>query len=107
HQLLLPSLDLLERLPQSQRHAVEMAFGLVPRGRGVPDVFLIGLAALGLISEVAGEAPVLLVVDDAQWLDRSSAKVLAFVARRLGMDPAVLIFAVRDSVPNELDEAGL
>lgn len=106
HQLLLPSLGLLPQLPEPQRHALEMAFGLGSH-RGVSDVFLIGLAALGLISELATETPVLLVVDDAHWLDRSSAKVLAFVARRLEMEPAVLLLAVRDGVPNDIDEAGL
>ena len=106
HQLLLPSLGLLTRLPAPQRDALEMGFGLGSH-RGVSDVFLIGLATLGLISELAAETPVLLVVDDAQWLDRSSARVLAFVARRLEMEPALLLLAVRDGVPNDVDEAGL
>src|SRR6476660_646859 len=106
HQLLLPSLGLLTQLPEPQRDALEMAFGLGSH-RGVSDVFLIGLATLGLISELATETPVLLVVDDAQWLDRSSAKVLAFVARRLELEPAALILAVRDGMPNDIDEAGL
>src|SRR5690348_7022471 len=106
HQLLLPSLGRLTQLPEPQRDALEMAFGLGSH-RGVSDVFLIGLATLGLISELAAETPVLLVVDDAQWLDRSSARVLAFVARRLEMEPALLLLAVRDGVPNDVDEAGL
>jgi DNA-binding NarL/FixJ family response regulator len=106
HQLLLPSLGLLAQLPEPQRDALEMAFGLGSH-RGVSDVFLIGLATLGLISELAAETPVLLVVDDAQWLDRSSARVLAFVARRLEMEPALLLLAVRDGVPNDVNEAGL
>src|SRR4029077_5606214 len=106
HQLLRPSLSLLPRLPEPQRHALEMAFGLGSH-RGVSDVFLIGLATLGLVSELATETPVLLVVDDAHWLDRSSAKALAFVARRLEMEPAVLLLAVRDEVSSDIDEAGL
>jgi len=106
HQLLLPSLRLLTQLQEPQRDALEMAFGLRSH-RGVSDVFLIGLATLGLISELAAETPVLLVVDDVQWLDRSSARVLAFVARRLEMEPALLLLAVRDGVPNDVDEAGL
>jgi DNA-binding CsgD family transcriptional regulator len=106
HQLLLPSLDLLTRLPEPQRPALEMAFGLAPHG-GAPDIFLIGLATLGLISELATETPVLLVVDDVHWLDRSSAKVLAFVARRLELEPAALLLAVRDGMPNDIDAAGL
>jgi DNA-binding CsgD family transcriptional regulator len=106
HQLLLPSLGLLTRLPQPQRDALEMAFGLASHGE-VSDAFLIGLATLGLVSELATESPVLLVVDDAHWLDRSSAKVLAFVARRLEMEPTALLLAERDGVRNAIDEAGL
>jgi DNA-binding NarL/FixJ family response regulator len=106
HQLLLPSLGLMPRLAEPQRHALEMAFGLVFHS-GTPDVFLIGLATLGLISELAAEAPVLLTFDDAHWLDRSSAKALAFVARRLESDPAALLITVREGVPTEIDGAGL
>jgi DNA-binding CsgD family transcriptional regulator len=106
HQLLVPSLTLSDQLPDPQRHALEMAFGLAPHG-GVPDVFLVGLAALGLISELATETSVLLAIDDAHWLDRSSATALTFVARRLEMEPAVLFLAVRDGVSNDIDEAGL
>src|SRR5471032_128698 len=107
HQLLLPSLSLMTQLPEPQRHALEMAFGLAPPSRAALDVFLIGLATLGLISELAAEAPVLLAVDDAHWLDRSSAKALVFVARRLDLEPAVLLLAVREGVPSDIDEAGL
>jgi DNA-binding NarL/FixJ family response regulator len=106
HQLLLPSLGLLTQLPETQRRALEAAFGLGSH-RGASDVFLVGLATLGLISEMATETPVLLAVDDAHWLDRSSANVLAFVARRLEMEPAILLLAVRDGVPNDIDAAGL
>jgi DNA-binding CsgD family transcriptional regulator len=106
HQLLLPSLNLLTRLPEPQRRSLETAFGLGSHG-GAPDVFLIGLATLGLISELATQTGVLLVVDDAHWLDPSSAKVLAFVARRLEMEPAALLIAVRDGLPNDIDEAAL
>jgi predicted ATPase len=101
HQLLLPSLRLLTQLPEPQREALEMAFGLAAHD-GAPDVFLIGLATLGLISELATETPVLLMIDDAHWLDRSSARALAFVARRLEMEPAALLLAVRDGVPNDI-----
>jgi len=106
HQLLLPSLGLRSELPELQRHALEMAFGLTAPS-GAPDVFLIGLATLGLISEMAAYAPVLLAVDDAHWLDRSSAKALAFVARRLELEPVALLVTVRDGVPSDIDEAGL
>jgi DNA-binding NarL/FixJ family response regulator len=106
HQLLLPSLGLLTRLPAPQRLALEMAFGLVLPS-SAPDVFLVGLATLGLISELAAEAPVLLAVDDAHWLDRSSTKALAFVARRLELEPAALLITVRDGERSDLAEAGL
>src|SRR5215470_2591614 len=94
HQLCAPLLDRLERLPAPQRDALGIAFGL--RGGGAPDRFLVGLAVLTLLSEAAGERPLLCLVDDAQWLDQVSAQVLAFVARRLLADPVGLMFAARD-----------
>ncbi len=94
HQLCAPLLDHLEGLPAPQRDALGIAFGL--RGGGVPDRFLVGLAVLTLLSEAAGERPLLCLADDAQWLDRTSAQVLAFVARRLLADPVGLLFAARD-----------
>ena len=100
HQLCGPLLDRLERLPAPQRDALATAFGLSSGAQ--PDRFLIGLAVLSLLSEAAEELPLLCLVDDAQWLDRSSALVLAFVARRLGADSVGLVFAVRE--PLELDE---
>jgi DNA-binding CsgD family transcriptional regulator/tetratricopeptide (TPR) repeat protein len=105
HQLLLPFLDRLDRLPGPQRRALNVAFG-VAEGHA-PDVFLIGLATLGVVTEGATTSPLLLVVDDAQWLDRSSAEVLAFVARRLDLEPVILLLAVRDGIPSALDEADL
>src|SRR5215471_1775126 len=94
HQLCVPLLDRLERLPAPQRDAVGVAFGL--RGGGAPDRFLVGLAVLSLLAEAAEDRPLLCVVDDAQWLDRASAQVLGFVARRLLADPVGLLFAARD-----------
>jgi DNA-binding CsgD family transcriptional regulator len=94
HQLCVPALDRLERLPGPQRDALGVAFGL--RAGEAPDRFLVGLAVLSLLSEVAGEQPLLCVVDDAQWLDRSSAQALAFVARRLLAERVAVIFAVRE-----------
>jgi predicted ATPase len=94
HQLCAPLLDRLERLAAPQRDALGIAFGL--RGGGTPDRFLVGLAALTLLSEAAEERPLLGVVDDAQWLDRASAQALAFVARRLLAERVGLIFAARE-----------
>ena len=94
HQLCAPLLDRLERLPAPQRDALGIAFGL--RGGGAPDRFLVGLAVLTLLSEAAEDRPLLCLVDDAQWLDRASAQVLAFVARRLLAEPVGLLFAARD-----------
>ena len=105
HQLLLPFLDRLDLLPDPQRRALDIAFGVAEGD--APDVFLIGLATLGVVTEGETKASLLLVVEDAHWLDRSSAEVLAFVARRLEMEPVILLFAVRDGVPSDLDGAGL
>src|SRR5580693_8023722 len=95
HLLCAPLLDRLEDLPGPQRDALGVAFGL--REGGAPDRFLVGLAVLTLLSEVAEERPLLCVVDDAQWLDRASAQVLAFAARRLLAEPVGLVFAARES----------
>jgi DNA-binding CsgD family transcriptional regulator len=94
HQLCAPLLDRLERLPTPQRDALGVAFGM--REGAAPDRFLVGLAVLTLLSEAAGDRPLLCLVDDAQWLDRVSAQVLGFVARRLLADPVGLVFAARD-----------
>ena len=102
HQLCAPMLDRLERLPAPQRDALRTAFGL--SAGPAPDRFLIGLAVLGLLSEMAGERPLVCIVDDEQWLDSASAQVLAFVARRLGAESVGLVFGAR--VPTG-DLAGL
>jgi AAA ATPase domain len=92
HQLCAPMLDRAERLPVPQREALRTAFGL--SAGPAPDRFLIGLALLGLLSEVAGDRPLVCAVDDAQWLDSASAQALGFVARRLAAEPVGLVFAV-------------
>src|SRR5882757_122539 len=85
----------LEPLPDPQRDAVEVAFGL--RSGPAPDRFEVGLGILGLLAEVAEQEPLLCVIDDAQWLDQASARTLAFVARRLMAESVALVFAVRGS----------
>jgi DNA-binding CsgD family transcriptional regulator len=97
HQLCAPMLDRLGRLPGPQRHALEIVFGL--SAGAAPDRFLVGLAVLSLLSEVAEARPLLCVVDDAQWLDHASALTLAFVARRLLAERVGIVFAARE--PNE------
>jgi DNA-binding CsgD family transcriptional regulator len=95
-QLCSPSLDLIERLPDPQRDAMEVALGL--SAGTPPNLFLVGLAVLNLLSESANEQPLLCVVDDAQWLDRASARVLAFVANRLLAEKIAMVFAAREPV---------
>ena len=89
-----PALHLLERLPEPQAAALQGALGL--RQRSGEDRFLISIACLTLLSELAETRPVLCLVDDAQWLDASSADALMFVARRLGAEGIVILFAARD-----------
>ena len=93
-QLCAPHLDRLDGLPERQRQALRVAFGAC--SGEAPDRFLVGLAVLGLLSEVARDRPLLCVLDDAQWLDRASAQTLAFVARRLFAERVVLLFATRE-----------
>jgi DNA-binding CsgD family transcriptional regulator len=97
HQLCAPMLDRLPRLPAPQGAALRRAFGLGPGS--APDRFLVALAGLSLLAEVAVEHPLLCLVDDAQWLDHASAQVLGFVARRLPTESVALVFAAR--VPSE------
>ncbi len=94
HQLCGPVLDRRRDLPSPQRDALGTAFGL--ESGPVPDRFLVGLAVLSLLSEVAAERPLVCVIDDAQWLDRESAQALAFAARRLLAESILMVFAVRE-----------
>ena len=94
HGLCAPMLDRLRRLPGPQRDALSTAFGL--DAGPPPDRFMVGLAVLSLLADVAEEEPLLCIVDDAQWLDRVSAQTLAFVGRRLLAERVGLVFAVRE-----------
>src|SRR6476469_8744929 len=104
HQLCLPLLDRLPHLPDPQCEALETVFGI--RAGAPPDRFLVGLAVLSLLSDVAEERPLFCLVDDAQWLDRASMQALAFAARRLGEESVGLVFAARASSDDlaELEE---
>src|SRR4051794_2690396 len=94
HQLCMPLLDQLPRIPEPQRRALATVFGLAPGP--APDRFMVGLAVLSLISNVAEEQPVLIVIDDAQWLDTATAQTLGFVARRVGAEAVGLMFGARE-----------
>jgi len=95
HQLCAPMLRHMDKLPAPQRDALGTAFGL--EAGADTDRFLVGVALLSLLSEAAEQRPLLCIVDDAQWLDRASAQVLGFVARRLLAESIAMVFAVRES----------
>jgi DNA-binding CsgD family transcriptional regulator len=105
HQLLQPILGLAEGLPARQRAALLAVFGM--SDEGARELFLIGLATLELIGDAAASSPVLLIVEDAQWLDDPSSAVLAFVARRLAAERIVMLIAIRDGHESPFDDAGL
>jgi DNA-binding CsgD family transcriptional regulator len=102
HQLCAPFLDRVGHLPGPQRDALRTAFGLSDGAQ--PNRFLIGLAVLTLLADVAEDEPLVCLVDDAHWLDRMSAQILAFVARRLLAEHIALVFALRT---DSADLAGL
>ncbi|HEX7255667.1 MAG TPA: AAA family ATPase [Gaiellaceae bacterium] len=103
HQLLRPLLGGADELPPPQRAALLAAFGMVEGA--APDVFLIALGALELLSDQAAETPLLLVVEDTHWLDDPTCDVLAFVGRRLEAEPIVLLMGTREE--SSRVEAGL
>ncbi|MFF8642736.1 AAA family ATPase [Streptomyces sp. NPDC015345] len=101
HQLCVPLMGKLDRIPSPQRDALSVAFGL--SAGSAPDRFLVGLAVLSLLAEAAEEQPIVCVVDDAQWLDQVSAQTLAFVARRVLAERVALVFALRTPTPAVAD----
>jgi len=105
HQLLRPVLSAADALPGTQRRALSAAFGADDGQR--PEPYMIALAALNLLAEVAAQRPLLLAADDVQWLDPPSQEVLTFVARRVSADPIVLIASVRPGHQAVLARAGL
>ncbi len=98
HQLLRPVLDRVAELPDRQCKALLGAFALsadpVP-----PDALLTGTAVLTLLSSLSEDHPLLVIADDAQWLDRGSLDTLAFAARRLEPEPLVLLLGARGNLP--------
>ncbi len=105
HQLCGPLSQDIDHLPGPQRDALGVAFGL--SSGGPPNRFLLGLAVLSQLAFVAEERPLICLVDDAQWLDRASAQVLGFVARRLMAESVGFVFAVRESEDEERAFDGL
>lgn len=105
HQLVYPLRAAVAGLPAPQRAALSAALGL---GDGdVPDGHLVAMATLNLLAEAAAEGPLLLIAEDAHWLDPSTVDALAFLARRLDSEPIVLVATLRDGEPSRLDEVGL
>jgi DNA-binding CsgD family transcriptional regulator len=102
HQLLVPFRSLLPELPAPQRDAMKIAFGL--EAGPPPDLFLVGLAALTLLSRAAEDQPLLCVIDDGHWVDRESADVLGFAARRLYADRVGFIAAVGEPLASQVIE---
>lgn len=100
HQLCGPILDHLDALPKPQQHAMGVAFGI--EAGNAPDRFVVGLAVLGLLAEVAAKRPLVCLVDDAQWLDEPSRQVLGFVGRRLLAERVFLLLAAREAGEEQL-----
>jgi hypothetical protein len=102
HQLVRPLLGAVDDLPAAQRSALSAAFGLTETVPRSPDPLQLYLACLTLLSQQADHAPLLLLVDDAQWIDQASLDVLGFVARRLADDPIAIAFGSREPVEADL-----
>ena len=93
------------QLPDPQRRALSSAFGADAGPQ--PERFIIGLAALNLLAGAAARTPVLMVVDDVQWLDRPTQEVLVFMARRISAEPIVVVGGVRNGHDTAFTSAGL
>ena len=100
HQLCAPMLDHLGALPEPQQQALRVALGA--QAGNAPDRFVVGLAVLGLLTEVAAARPLVCLVDDAQWLDEPSRQILGFVGRRLLAEPVLLLLSVREAGEEQL-----
>jgi DNA-binding CsgD family transcriptional regulator len=105
HQILQPHTDLLRLMRAYPRSVLERAWG-VAAGEP-PDVFAVAMATLELLSDAGAEHGLLVVVDDAQWIDGSTARVLSFVGRRTAREPIAVVMALRDGHPSPILEAGL
>jgi DNA-binding CsgD family transcriptional regulator len=105
HQILYPIRTGIEDLSEPLRDALQCALGMAETPE--PSTYLVGLAALTLLAEYAVSGPLLIVAEDVHWLDRASADVLAFVARRIESEPIVVVATRRDGVRTPLDDAGL
>src|SRR5215207_10049262 len=104
HELVRPVLETVERLPGPQAAALRAALGL--SDDAAAERHLVGAATLGVLGAIAEDRPVVVLVDDAQWLDGPSATALLFAARRLLADAVVVIVAVRTGEPSAFDDAG-
>jgi DNA-binding CsgD family transcriptional regulator len=105
HQLLRRDLERLDSLPDPQADALRGAFGLAPAPG--TDPFLIALGVLGLVADLAEEAPLLCLIDDAQWVDGPSANTLLFTARRIEAEGIVIVFAAREGDDRRFEAPGL
>jgi DNA-binding CsgD family transcriptional regulator len=104
-ELLRPALAMLDKIPEPQAIALEGALAL--RRGMAQERFAVGAATLSMLAAYAEQAPVAVLVDDAQWLDVSSAQALLFAFRRLVADPIAVFISVRDGEPSLLDGADL
>src|SRR5215467_2368658 len=105
HQLLQPVLASAGGLPAPQKTALLTALGM--RSGAPPEVFLVGLATLNLIDEIADERPLVLIADDVQWLDGPTSSVLSFIARRLESTHILLIIGLREDFQTAVRTAHL